>query len=98
MNRLRFSAHRVTESSYRFGNRKNPTTQSTQFNQPRGFGPNQGAKMKIILNQQEVLDIVLASVKNRVHEPFNDIVLEKYSDDNFVTIRYVEPNFEESDK
>jgi hypothetical protein len=51
--------------------------------------------MKIILNQQEVLDIVLASVKNRVHEPFNDIVLEKYNDDNFVTIRYVEPTFEE---
>ena len=54
--------------------------------------------MKIILNQQEVLDIVLASVKNRVHEPFNDIVLEKYSDDNFVTIRYVEPTFEASDE
>jgi len=54
--------------------------------------------MKITLTQQEVLDIVLASVKNRVHEPFNDIALEKYSDDNFVTIRYVEPSFEESDK
>ena len=54
--------------------------------------------MKIILTQQEVLDIVLASVKNRVHEPFNDIALEKYSDDNFVTICYVEPSFEESDK
>jgi hypothetical protein len=54
-----------------------------------------GVQMKIILNQQEVLDIVLASVKNRIHEPFNEIVLEKYSDDNFVTIRYVEPTFEE---
>jgi len=58
----------------------------------------QGAKMKITLTKQEVLDIVLASVKNRVHEPFNDISLEKYSDDNFVTIRYVEPTFEETDK
>jgi hypothetical protein len=54
--------------------------------------------MKIILTQQEVLDIVLASVKNRVHEPFNEISIEKYSTDNFCTIRYVEPTFEESDK
>ena len=51
--------------------------------------------MKIILNQQEVLDIVLAAIKNRVADEFNEIVLEKYSDDNFVTIRYVEPTFEE---
>jgi hypothetical protein len=76
---------------------------STKFltyrvNQPRGFGPNQGAKMKIILNQQEVLDIVLAAIKNRVADEFNEIVLEKYSDDNFVTIRYVEPTFEASDE
>jgi hypothetical protein len=54
--------------------------------------------MKITLTQQEVLDIVLASVKNRVHEPFNDISLERYSDENFVTISYVEPKFEECDK
>jgi hypothetical protein len=67
-------------------------------NQPRGFGPNQGAIMKIILNQQEVLDIVLAAIKNKVADEFNEIVLEKYSDDNFVTIRYVEPTFEASDE
>jgi hypothetical protein len=65
------------------------------LNQPRGFGSNQGAIMKIILNQQEVLDIVLAAIKNKVADEFNEIVLEKYSDDNFVTIRYVEPTFEE---
>jgi hypothetical protein len=63
-----------------------------------GFGPTQEAIMKIILNQQEVLDIVLAAIKNKVADEFNEIVLEKYSDDNFVTIRYVEPTFEASDE
>jgi hypothetical protein len=60
--------------------------------------PNQGAKMKIILNQQEVLDIVLAAIKSRCVDQFNDITLERYSEENFITIRYVEPTFEESDK
>ena len=54
--------------------------------------------MKIILNQQEVLDIVLAAIKNKVADEFNEIELQEYSDANFITIRYVEPSFEESDK
>ena len=54
--------------------------------------------MKIILNQQEVLDIVLAAIRNKVADEFNEIFIEKYSADNFCTIRYVEPTFEESDK
>jgi hypothetical protein len=57
-----------------------------------------GAKMKIILSQQEVLDIVLAAIRNKVADEFNEISIEKYSTDNFCTIRYVEPAFEESDK
>jgi hypothetical protein len=51
--------------------------------------------MKIILSQQEVLEIVLAAIKNKVADKFNEISIEKYSTDNFVTIRYVEPTFEE---
>jgi hypothetical protein len=67
-------------------------------NKPGASAPNQGAKMKIILNQQEVLDIVLAAIKNKVADEFNEIELQEYSDANFITIRYVEPSFEESDK
>jgi hypothetical protein len=51
--------------------------------------------MKIVLNKQEVLDIVLDAIKNKVVDEFNEIELKEYSDDNFVTIRYVEPTFEE---
>jgi hypothetical protein len=54
--------------------------------------------MKIVLNKQETLDIVLAAIKNKVVDEFNDISLEEYSDAHFITIRYVEPTFEESDK
>jgi hypothetical protein len=54
--------------------------------------------MKIILNQQEVLDIVLAAIKNKVADEFNDITFDRYSTDSFCCIRYVEPTFEESDK
>jgi hypothetical protein len=54
--------------------------------------------MKIILNQQEVLDIVLAAIKSRCVDQFNDITFERYSEENFITIRYVEPTFEESGK
>jgi hypothetical protein len=54
--------------------------------------------MKIVLNKQEALDIVLAAIKNKVADEFNDIELQEYSDANFITIRYVEPTFEESGK
>jgi hypothetical protein len=54
--------------------------------------------MKIVLNKQETLDIVLAAIKNKVADELNDITLERYDEENFITIRYVEPTFEESDK
>ena len=54
--------------------------------------------MKIVLSKQEALDIVLAAIKNKVADEFNDITLERYDEENFITVRYVEPSFEESGK
>lgn len=54
--------------------------------------------MKIILSQQEVLDIVLAAIKNKVADEFNHIALEPWRSESFCAISYIEPKFEESDK
>ena len=52
--------------------------------------------MKIIFTRKEIEEIILAHVHREVYEEFsNEMRFDRYDDENFVTIKSIEPTPEE---
>jgi len=52
--------------------------------------------MKIIFTRKEIEEIILAHVHREVYEEFsNEMRFDRYDDENFVTIKSIDPTPEE---